>query len=30
VFSHFIEFKELVEKKSGLKILTLQTNNGGE
>jgi hypothetical protein len=30
VFSHFLEFKALVEKKSGLKILTLCTYNGGE
>ena len=30
VFSHFLEFKALVENKSGLKILTLRTDNGGE
>ena len=30
VFSHFLEFKALVEKQSGFKILTLRTNNGGE
>ena len=30
VFSHFLEFKALVEKQSGLKILTLRTDNGGE
>jgi hypothetical protein len=30
VFTHFLEFKELVEKQSGLKILTLRTDNGGE
>lgn len=30
VFSHFLEFKALVEKHSGLKIFTLRTNNGGE
>jgi transposase InsO family protein len=30
VFIHFLEFKELVEKKSGLKILTLHLDNGGE
>lgn len=30
VFSHFLEFKALVEKKSGLQFLTLRTNNVGE
>jgi hypothetical protein len=30
VFSHFLEFKVLVEKKSGFKILTLRIDNGGE
>ena len=30
VFSHFLEFKALVEKQSGFNILTLRTNNGGE
>jgi hypothetical protein len=30
VFFDFLEFKELVENQSGLKILTLRTNNGGE
>jgi hypothetical protein len=30
VFSHFLEFKALVEKESGLKTLTLQTYNGGK
>jgi len=30
VFSHFLEFKALVEKQSGLKILTLRTDTGGE
>jgi len=30
VFTHFLEFKALIEKKSCLKILTLRTNNGGE
>ena len=30
VFSHFLEFEELVEKQSGFKILTLRTDNGGE
>jgi transposase InsO family protein len=30
VFSHFLEFKALVEKQSGLKILTLEIDNGGD
>jgi hypothetical protein len=30
VFTHFLEFTKLVETKSGLKILTLRTDNGGE
>ena len=30
VFSHFLELKALVEKKSGFNILTLRTYNGGE
>jgi hypothetical protein len=30
VFTHFLEFKELVEKQSGLKIITLRTDNGGD
>jgi transposase InsO family protein len=30
VFFHFLEFKALVEKQSGLKILTLLIDNGGE
>jgi hypothetical protein len=30
VFSHFLEFKALVEKQSGFKILTLRIDNGEE
>jgi hypothetical protein len=30
VLTHFVEFKEMVEKQSGLKILTLRSDNGGE
>jgi hypothetical protein len=30
VFSHFLEFKALVEKQSGFKILTIRTDNDGE
>jgi hypothetical protein len=30
MFTHFLEFKALFEKHSGLKILTLQIDNGGE
>ena len=30
VCSHFLEFKALVEKQSGFKILTLRIDNGGE
>jgi transposase InsO family protein len=30
MFSHFLEFKALVEKKRGLEILTLRKDNGGE
>jgi hypothetical protein len=30
VFTHFLEFKELVEKQSDLKILTLRIDNGRE
>jgi hypothetical protein len=30
VFSHFLEFKELVEKKTDFNILTLRIDNGGE
>jgi hypothetical protein len=30
VFTHFLEFKTLIEIQSGLKVLTLCTDNGGE
>jgi hypothetical protein len=29
-FAHFVELKEMIEKQSSLKILTLRSDNGGE